>query len=85
MSVLLRVCPTGNATTIKCEGPAFAVLAVPEGRHNGFDLCGPSGTWLTAITATHRSRSGLRSFVPDGTNQDDKDDSSLLQDILLEP
>jgi hypothetical protein len=32
----------------------------------------PSGAWPFAVVHSHRSRGGLRSFVPDGTGQNDK-------------
>jgi len=52
-------------------------LTAPKGRHLWFALCRPFGAWPSALTPTHRSRSGLRSFVPDGTGQDNKSDSSF--------
>jgi hypothetical protein len=35
----------------------------------GVGLCRPYGATPFSVTHTHRSRGGLRSFVPDGTNQ----------------
>src|SRR5712691_6383706 len=32
-------------------------------------MCRPSGAWCSARMRSHRSRGGLRSFVPDGTGQ----------------
>src|SRR6202140_1680499 len=52
-----------------------AIIQSPGGAAQGFTLCRPSGALFSGLTHTHRLRSGLRSFVPDGTCQDNKRDS----------
>ncbi len=51
-------------------------FTAPKGRHSWVAMCRPSGAWPCALKQTHSWRGGLRSFVPDGTGQDDRSDSS---------
>jgi hypothetical protein len=53
------------------------IIHSPEGAAHMVALCRPFGAWPHALTPTHRSRGGLRTFVTDGTGQDHKSDSSF--------
>jgi hypothetical protein len=58
-------------------GAHDAIIRSPGGAAQLGAQCRPAGAWFSALTPTHGSRRGLRSFVPDGTGHIDMKDSSF--------